>query len=443
MPDGCPFAELYAPEFHRDPQRVYQRIRDAYGPAAPVMIEPGVRGWLVIDYATIIAWCRDTETFSRDARRWSDWRDGLVSDDAGVLGMMEHRPNVLFADGDEHQRLRRAVTDSLGRIDSADIGAYTARAAEALIDGICQLGEADLVEEYARVLPLLVMNRVFGFDEDSGKRFITALSAMIDAVDSERANAELERVVSQVIARKRKEPGEDATSWLMEHRADLSDEEVLQHLVLIVGAGIEPTADLIGNAVRMILTDHDFRDGITEGRMDIEDALEHVLWHDPPMIGYPVMYPVSDVALPNGSVMPAGSPVLLGYAAANQSMAGAPSEEEAAGTANRAHLSFGVGPHRCPAQDLAMMIASTALKALLRRLPGMRLAADAADLEWRTSPFSRSLTRLPVSFPPQTPTQEEAPWKESSLPPDSGPGESAFPARATLSDLLSMLRRRR
>ncbi|MFB9802007.1 cytochrome P450 [Streptomonospora salina] len=442
MTDGCPYAELYTPEFQRDPKRVYDRMRDAYGPAAPAMLEPGVRGWLVVDYATIVAWCRDTATFSRDARRWNDWRDGLVSDDAGVLGMMEYRPNVLFADGDEHRRLRRAVTDAFGKVDSAETAAYTARTAEALIDGFCQLGEADIVEEYARVLPLLVMNRMFGFDEESGRRFTAALAAVVDAADSGRANAELERIASEIVARKRKHPGDDATSWLMEHRAGLSDEEVLQHLVLVVGAGVEPTADLIGNAVRMVLIDPEFRGDIAEGRVDVEDALEHVLWHEPPMVGYPVMFPVSDVPLANGAVMPAGSPVLLGYAAANRSMAGAPSGEAAAGTANRAHLSFGVGPHRCPAQDLATMIATTALRVLLRRLPEMRPAAGAAEPEWRPSPFARSLARLPVSFTPQAPVQEEAPWKERAVPPDSGE-EDGVPVRETLSDLLSMLRRKR
>ncbi|MDT0300805.1 cytochrome P450 family protein [Streptomonospora wellingtoniae] len=446
MTDACPYAEPYKPEFHRDPDRVYQRMRDSHGPVVPAMLEPGVRGWLVVDYATIIAWCRDTATFSRDARRWSDWREGLVSEDAGVLGMMEHRPNVLFADGAEHRRLRRAVTDSFGRIDSAEIASYTARVAESLVDGFCQLGEADILDEYARVLPLMVMNRIFGFDEESGRRFITALAAMMDAEDSERANAELERVVSAVIARKRKEPGEDVTSWLMDHRAGLSDEEVLQHLVLIVGAGTEPTASLIGNAMRIILTDPAFRDEISGGRMGVEDAVEHVLWRDPPLIGYPVMYPVTDVSLPNGGTLPAGSPVLLGYGAANRAMAGASTQEEAGATANRAHLSFGVGPHRCPAQDLATMIATTGISTLLRRLPGLRLAVTADELEWRSSPFSRSLTRLPVTFTPQNPTQEEAPWKQSpsSLETSmSSPDDSAIPARWSLSGFLAMFRRGR
>nr|WP_255429931.1 cytochrome P450 [Streptomonospora sp. PA3] len=409
------------------------------------MLEPGVRGWLVVDYATIISWCRDSTTFSRDSRRWRDWREGLVSEDAGVLGMMEYRPNVLYADGAEHQRLRRAVTDSLGRIDSAEIADYTARVAEALVDGFCQLGEADLLDEYARLLPLLVMNRMFGFDEDSGRRFMTALAAMMDAVDAERANAEIERVVSGVIARKRKEPGDDVTSWLMEHRAGLSDEEVLQNLVLIVGAGNEPTANLIGNAMRMILTDSEFSDEISGGRMDVADAVDYVLWHDPPLIGYPVMYPVSDVPLPNGGVVPEGSPLLLGFAAANHAVADEHSPQ-VDGFANRAHLAFGVGPHRCPAQDLATMIATTGIQTLLRRLPGLRLAVDADELEWRTSPFSRSLTRLPVSFVPQTPTQEETPWQQSPSSPEtstSRPDDSETPARWSLSAFLAMFRRGR
>ncbi|QBI56399.1 cytochrome P450 family protein [Streptomonospora litoralis] len=445
MTDGCPYAELYTPEFHRDPHRVYQRMREAHGPVIPAMLEPGVRGWMAVDYTTIIAWCRDTGTFSRDSRRWRDWREGLVPEQAGVLGMMEYRPNVLYADGAEHQRLRRAVTDSLGRLDAADIGSYTAAVAESLIDAFCERGEADILDEYARLLPLLVMNRMFGFDEESGRRFMTALADMMDAVDSERANAELERVVSAVIARKRKEPGADVTTWLMEHRAGLSDEEVLQHLVLIVGAGNEPTANLIGNAMRLVLTDSSFSDEIAGARIAIADAVDHVLWRDPPLIGYPVMYPTADVPLRNGGVVPEGSPVLLGFAAANHAVA-QENAQSADGAANRAHLAFGVGPHRCPAQDFALMIATTGIKTLLHRLPALRLAVDPDELEWRTSPFSRSLTTLPVSFTPQAPSQEETPWKQPPSPPEtstSRPDDSARSVRSSLSAFLAMFRRGR
>lgn len=440
MTDGCPYAELYKPDFHRDPQPVYQRMREEHGPVIPVMLEPGIRGWMVVDYTIAIAWCRDTALFSRDSRRWRAWREGQVSEEAGVLGMMEYRPNVLFADGADHQRLRRAVTDSLGKADSAEVGAYTVQAAETLIDAFCERGSADVLDEYARLLPLLVMNHMFGFDEDSGRRFMSALADLMDATDSERANAEVERVISSVIERKRKEPGSDVTTWLMEHRAGLSDEEVVQHLVLIVGAGNEPTASLIGNAIRQVLTDQAFSDEIAGGRLAVGDAVAQVLWRDPPLIGYPVMYPTADVPLSNGGVVPEGEPVLLGLGAANHAIA----EQHAAelgGSANRAHLAFGVGPHRCPAQDFATMIATTGIKTLLRRLPELRLGVAPEELEWRASPFSRSLAQLPVTFAPQAPTQEGTPWQQqpSSKPETSTskPQTSAKPVRSSLSSFLA------
>src|SRR5690606_38224889 len=99
LTSSCPHLKLYDPEFHRDHHAAYEKMRAEHGPVIPVELEPGVQGWLVIDYATIMAWCRDERTFSRDARRWRDWREGRVPDDAAVMGMMKPRPNALFSDG--------------------------------------------------------------------------------------------------------------------------------------------------------------------------------------------------------------------------------------------------------------------------------------------------------------------------------------------------------
>ncbi|MFC3998169.1 cytochrome P450 [Nocardiopsis sediminis] len=441
----CPYAALYEPEFHADPHTVNERLRKEYGPVIPVELEPGVRGWSVIDYATLIAWCRDTRTFSRDSRRWRDWREGRVADGSGTLGMMMRRPNVLFADGAEHQRLRRAVTDSLAAMDATALTEVARASANQLVDAFCERGEAEILEDYARLLPFLVINHLFGFEEENARRFAVAMRDLFDGIDVERSNAELERVASAEITRKRRQPGKDVTTGLLEHRAELADEEILQHLVLIVGAGNEPTANLIANAMRILLTDRDLGDDVAGSRTSIEDAVDRVLWTDSPLTNYPVMYPTSDIPLANGQEIKEGEPVMLGYAAANRSVAH--EYAESMGSApNRAHLAFGVGPHRCPAQDTAIMIATTGLRTLLRRLPGLRLAVAPDELEWRVSIFARSLTRLPVAFDPQAPLEEGTPWKQSPSSPETStasPDTSAPSGRSSLSNFLARLMRGR
>ncbi|MDA2803490.1 cytochrome P450 family protein [Nocardiopsis suaedae] len=445
MATGHPPLELYDPGFHADHHAAYARMRKEHGPVVPVMLEPGVEGRLVVDYALITAWCRDERTFSRDARRWRDWREGRIPDDSSLLGMMGHRPNALFSDGEEHRRVRRAMVDSLSPFEPGRVGAEARSVAERLVDGFCERGEAELMEEFARPLPLLVMNGMFGMDQESGRRFFTALRDMWDGVDAERANAELERVLSAHIDRKRDHPGDDITSTLMRHRAGLTDEEVLQHLVLMVGAGHEPSAALLSNSVRVLLTDRALGDDLAGARTGIDEAIERVMWSAPPVTNYPVMYPVRDVEVPGGSVVPEGTPVLLGFAAANRFL----SEEYADrmdDAPNRAHLAWGVGAHRCPAKDIATAIAVAGIEVLVRRLPGLRLGVAPDELSWRVSPFAHALTRLPVAFTPQDPEEEGTPWTPSdSVPETSTPKRpsSERPAQSSLSNFLVRLLRGR
>ncbi|GAA3765473.1 cytochrome P450 [Salinactinospora qingdaonensis] len=419
--DRCPIKHatpLYGEEFERDPSQIYAHLRRNYEKVAPVMLEPGVPGWLVVDYTTLVAISRDPVTWSHDSRLWKDWAEGHVPDSSGLLPMMMWRPNLLFADGEEHIRLRRAVSESLDRIDQQRLGRDIRALANGLIDRFSASGRADLVSDYARLLPLLVFNRLFGLGDQEGYRLMAALTGIWDGADAERANADFERYMGDLIALKRREPGSDIPSWLMEHRADLSDEELLHQLVIIIGAGNEPTCNLIGNAMRLLLTDREFGADLTSSRLPVEDAIDRVLWLDTPMANYPFVYPRADVQLGEVTV-PAGAAVGFGLAAANQSIVEKYGDQLAV-SGNRAHVSFGAGPHRCPAQDLAHQISAIGITAVINRLGGLRLTVPAEDLSWRSSLFARALETLPVEFTAHPPLEESEPvWQttESSSPP--------------------------
>ena len=417
MASRCPYAELHSPDFHADPHKVNRRMTEEHGPVFPVEISPGIRAWVVADYAMITAWCRDPRTFVRDSRLWRDWREGRIPDDAPVAAMMAHRPNLLYADGDEHTRLKRSVTDSLGRVPESRVGDITRLNADALIDAFCSRGSADLVSEYARLLPLLVMCDLFGFSADVGRRVLTSLSDLWDGVDVVRANGEYERALSDAISAKHAAPGEDITSWLLQHRAGLTDDELLHQLVVTIGAGAEPTANLITGTTRTILVDAEVGQALRSARVGIGEAIDQVLWREPPINNYPVLYPVTDVRVGADTVVKAGEPVLLGYAAAHAGLSeGAPDIEQG----NRAHLAFGVGPHRCPAQGFAYAIAQVGVETLTKRFPDLRTTEDEA--QWRPSPFARALARLPVAFTPDSPKGSTPPWQQTS--PSSTPTTS-------------------
>ncbi|WP_246213756.1 cytochrome P450 [Kitasatospora viridis] len=394
---------LYGPEFAEDPAGVYARLRAAEGPLAAVELYPGATATLAIGYHAALEVLRTPETFSKDPRRWKGLADGRVTPDNPAVPMMAYRPNCLFSDGDTHARLRGAVTDSLDRIDPNALRDYVERACDRLIDGFAGHGEADLVADYARPLPLLVFNELFGSPEHFGDRLVRGMTGIFDGIDAERANQELTEVLLELVALKRANPDSDVTSWLMAHQAGLNDEEMLHHLVLLMGAGTEPQLNLISNTLRLLLSDDRFAGDLAGGSLPVEDALDEVLWTDPPMANYAVHFPVRDVELA-GVRLPEGEPVVISFAAANTdpALAGSPR------TGNRAHLAWSAGPHACPAQSHARLIASVAVERLLDRLPDVELAVKADELTWRPGPFHRALAELPVRFPPATVTTQIA-----------------------------------
>lgn len=442
MSPGCPHAALYRHEPHPDPYAVYARMRAEHGPVVPVELEPGVRGWLVTDYSTIIAWSRDTTVFTHDPRLWRDFAEGRVDPNSPLLPMMAPRSNALFVDGAEHQRYRRAITDSLGSISAEHLGRITARYADRLIDEFCERGHADALNEYARMLPLLVMNDLFGFNQDQGLRFVTAMRNLWLGVDTETSNAEAERALSEVVSDKHRVPGDDLTSRLIEHRAGLSDEEVIMQLLLVIAAANEPTSNLINAAIRAVLADPAASEGNAVLLSDaaLSELVDRVLWDDPPITNYPAIYPRVDIPVGGGRVIEAGSPILLGFAAANHFFL-QENAERMAESSNRAHVAWGAGAHRCPARDEATTIAIIATRTLINRLPGLRPAVPASDLRWHLTGLSWIPVHLPVLFAAQprlTPV-EGTPWSPSDSPPETSERKRSTSGTSPLSSLSSFL----
>ncbi len=395
-PPGCPAhggrEKLYGPEFAADPAGTYARLR-RFGAVAPVELAPGVPASLVVSYDAALEVLRDPGTFPKDARRWQQ----TVPPDCPVLPIMQYRPNCRNSDGTEHARLRAAVTDSFARVELDVLRGHVERSADSLIQRFVGKGTADLVGDYARVLPLLVFTRLLDCPGDIGDRLVEGMSGIFDTVNAERANKILGAAVRELVELKRRKPGNDLTSWLMEHPTNLTDEEMMHQILTIVGAGFEPEQNLIANALRLLLSDDRFAGDLSGGSLPVEDALDEVLWTDPPLANFAITFPPQDVDM-RGTLLPADQPVVISLAACNTDPAMAAEHREG----NRAHLAFSAGPHTCPAKGHARLIATVAIEKLLDALPEMELAVPADRLSWRPGPFHRALDALPVRFPPVT-----------------------------------------
>jgi cytochrome P450 len=418
----CP---MHGADFAAAPHDVYDTLREQ-GPAGPVELAPGVEATLVVGHEAALRVLQNNTLFARDSRHWAALREGRIAADSPVLPMMMFRPNCLFTDGAEHLRLRKAVTDSLDAVDVRQLARDVRRMADFLIDRFSERGRADLLNEYGKLLPLLVFNKLFGCSADIGDRLTQSMAAIFEGRDALRADQELTACLMELVALKRREPGDDLTTRLVQHPAGLSDAELKDQLVMLMGAGVEPERNLIGNTVLLMLS--------PEGSgLLIEEAMEHVLWDNPPIANYATHYPRQDVDLA-GIRLAAGSPVVISFAGANAD----PSLNQARRSRSQgAHLSWGAGPHKCPATSPAQVIALTAVEKLFNELDDLALDVPVEDLEWRQGPFHRALASLPVRFSPSPATRVAATAGSRPLPPAhtvsahaaAAPAQQAAPAR--------------
>ncbi|MGW0880591.1 cytochrome P450 [Streptomyces sp. NPDC002671] len=386
---------LYDSEFAEDPHAAYERMRRVHGPLVPVDLAPGIPATLVIGFHQARRILNDPLHFPADPRIWEQ----AVPETCPVRPMMEWRPNALRASGAEHTRYRAANTEAIQRVDQHELRALVEKVASGAIGGFRGLGQADLLTQYSFPIAFHVLSALLGCPDDIGVRIADGMAKIFESEAETAAlgNQILGQSLAELVALRRQYPGDDITSRLIAHSARLDDMEMLHQLVTLYGAGIEPLTNLISNTVLKVLTDEQFSAGLHAG-LPVRDALDTVLYTDPPLANYCISYPPYPIDV-EGVLLPAHQPVVISMAACNNDPAITGGLGAGALAGNRAHLSWSIGPHTCPARTHAYLIAETAVACLLDALPELDLACPESDLVWRPGPFHRALEALPVRFP--------------------------------------------
>ncbi|MEV3912421.1 cytochrome P450 [Streptomyces canus] len=403
-PPGCPahgigvggLRRLYGPGAE-DLEAVYETLRAEYGTVAPALLHDDVPIWVVLGHSENLHMVRNPSQFCRNTRLWSALQDGTVKPDNPLMPHFAWQPICSHAEGDEHLRLRGAVTGAMSTIDHRGIRRYINRATQQLVNKFCRQGRADLVGQFAEHLPMVVMCEILGMPEEYNDQIVQAARDMPKGSETAIAsNAYLMDVLMRLTARRRAEPRDDFTSHLISHPANLTDDEVGQHLRIILVAAYEATANLIANVMRVVLTDPRFRAQLNGGQMTVPQAVEQSLWDEPPFSTVLPYIAKQDTDL-GGQRIRKGDALILGIAPGNVDPRVRP-DPKAHMQGNRSHLAFGGGPHECPGQDIGRVIAEVGVDALLTRLPDVQLACDEDELGWWASISNRHLVELPVKF---------------------------------------------
>jgi cytochrome P450 len=322
-------------------------------------------------------------------------------------------PSMLAVDAPAHTRYRRAVVSAFTPRAIAQLRTRLIDVANELLDRLESTPQPDLIADFAAPLPAAIIAEILGIPEDLRSRFLDHGDSGAPLLDiglswktfrhAMQALREADRDFGDHIDRLRLNPGDDIFSRIIRD-GDLTRRELGTTAVLVVGAGFETTANLIGNAIVLLLQHRDQLAMLHNDPGLWAGAVEEVLRLESP-VQITSRTAVCDVEL-DGHHLPAGESVvlLLGGANRDPGVFAEPDRFDITRANAKDHLSFSSGVHACLGANLARMEATLALQALFERFPALELDG---------SPTPRGLANL-HGF--------------SRLPAKTGPRAAPFPA---------------
>ncbi|WP_328807826.1 cytochrome P450 family protein [Nonomuraea antri] len=392
----------------RDVHGQCRRLRET-GALTPVELPGPVRAWAVTRYETLQT-VLGHPALSKELRHWSAWARGDVPADWPLNNIVTAR-SMVTAEGPDHQRLRGLVSRAFTPRHIADLRPRVHRLAHELLDQLADHapGPVDLRRQYAYPLPRNVVCELVGMPRawraELGKLAESLVRITDDQSYADARMHDLHELFGEVIALRRREPGDDLTSALIavsdEDGDRLSEAELHGMVMTLFVAGHETTINLITNAIRALLTHPGQLDRARSGEVPWSAVVEETLRWDSPVAYFPMRYAVEDVDI-DGVLVRQGEAVLACYAAVgrdpdrygDRAARFEPSEPPAT------HLSFGHGTHFCLGASLARLEAEVALEALFERYPGLTPAEPVDRLRPLATVLSNSIRSLPVTMTP-------------------------------------------
>lgn len=354
--------------------------------------------WLVTGHDEVRRVLGDAAVFSNDLRHLAGTGlEALAAQDPGGLG---------FTDPPDHTRLRRLLTPEFTARRLQDLQPSIDAVVQTTIDALVAQGPpADLVAGFAVPVPSLVICELLGVPEEDRleleRRSVQRFDVLGSVTDSLAAVTESLGYLTELVAVYRRDPRPGLLGTLLRgHGDELSDRELAELADGLLTGGHETTASMLSLGALTLLEQPVLADRLRAGELATGPFVDELLRH---LSVVQVAFPrYARTATQVGGVdVGAGDIVICSLSGANRdAVVGGNSDPDQVDPARRAvpHLAFGHGIHRCVGAELGRMELRSALPALLRRLPGLRLAVPAADVEFRTLSLVHGVRSLPVTW---------------------------------------------
>jgi cytochrome P450 len=386
-------------EFKADPFPFYKVLRSE-APVYQTKLPDRRNVWLVTRYNDVLSVLKD-DRFSKDKinARTPPWLPPMF------------RPllrNMLDVDVPDHTRLRGLVQKVFTVRLIENLRERIQDLADELLNQTQAEGGMDLVRDYAIHIPTTIIAEMLGVPIEDRHKFHRWSSAAISATSSRWGivvalpqGVAFLRYIRRLVKSRRATPKDDLVTALVqaEEAGDqLSEDELVAMIFLLLVAGHETTVNLIGNGMLALLENPDQMSKLRDNPASIKTAVEELLRYNGPLETATERYAREETTLA-GVTIPRGELVLAVLASANR-------DEQQFEHADRLdlerepnpHVAFGFGIHYCLGASLARLEGQIAIATLLRRIPNLKVAIPSDALRWRRGLVLRGLESLPVMF---------------------------------------------
>lgn len=395
--------DITSPSFRANPFPTFKRWRETR-PVVPVRAF-GERAWIITRYDDVLAALTD-ERLVKDRRNVQDpnkkqrgmWTPGFVK---------PLQRNMIDSDAPDHTRLRSLVHQAFMPRLIAQMQARIHRLAHELLDRVQAKGEMDLVHDFALPIPLVVISEMLGVAESDRAAFHRWSNVMVNVTKPSNGILAIPslyqfvRFLRRLFREHRLNPQDNLTSALLQAESEgsqLSEDELIGMVALLLSAGHETTVNLIGNGVLALLTHPAELDRLRTEPELMKSAVEELVRYTPPVLFATTRYAREDIVIA-GTRIPKGESVLAALGSANHDESKFESPETLIlDRQNNKHLGFGSGMHYCLGAPLARLESSIAFQVVFERLPNIRLAVNPENLRWNSNLITRGAKAIPVKF---------------------------------------------
>jgi cytochrome P450 len=310
----------------------------------------------------------------------------------------------LNQDPPDHTRLRKMLQGQFTVRRMNQLSEWISTIVDDQLAHMRSLGNrADLVKEFALPVPSLVICALLGVDYDERHRFQedTAKMLSLDATFKEAMEA-FERIqlfMRELIDRKKANPGGDDMISDLLATGEPTDEEASNMAMLLLLAGHETTANMLGIGTFTLLQHPDQLKILKDEPEAIDNAVEELMRYLSIIHFGPMRSALEDVEI-DGHLIKAGDTVLLHIPVANrdpEKFPGNPDELDLRRPAS-GHVAFGHGIHQCLGQQLARIEMRIGFSKLFQEFPDLRLDVEPEEVPLRTNMGIYGVHSLPVAW---------------------------------------------